>query len=105
MVIAGSLALAVRNVTVFWVLGMIIGLCVGPVQASSRSLMVRLAPPAIMTQLFGLYAFSGKITSFICPLLLAWFTVWSGSQRVGMSVIMLFLLVGAGLLVRVKYTK
>ncbi|GGY60582.1 MFS transporter [Marinobacter zhanjiangensis] len=78
----------------FWVFGMTLGIFVGPLQSASRSYMARVAPPHLQTQMFGLFAFSGKATAFMGPLLVGWVTAVSGSQRWGMSTILAFLLVG-----------
>jgi len=78
--------------------GLVIGSVAGALQAASRTLLVRLAAPAQMTEAFGLYALSGKMTSFLCPLAVGALTAWSGSQRVGMSVLVLFFAAGAALL-------
>ena len=45
-------------------IGLFIGLAAGPVQAAARTLLVRLAPADEITQFFGLFALSGKVTSF-----------------------------------------
>jgi UMF1 family MFS transporter len=79
---------------IFLAFAIVVGLVSAPVQASSRSLLARLAPPDKITQYFGLFAFSGKVTAFAAPFLVASLTALSGSQRVGMSAIALFLLVG-----------
>ena len=45
-------------------------------------------------EFFGFFAFSGKATAFVGPLLLGVLTVVFESQRVGISVIFLFFLLG-----------
>jgi UMF1 family MFS transporter len=91
--------LLVESITLFWIFGLAVGIFVGPVQASSRSYLARVAPAQIRGEMFGLFALSGKLTSFIGPLLVGWLTLASGSQRVGMSsVIVLFVLGLAGML-------
>ena len=94
----GALILLVTSKTWFIVLGCAIGVFMGPAQAASRSLMARLAPAEIRTELFGLYALSGKATAFIGPALVGWVTVWAHSQRAGMATILGFFLVGLILL-------
>ncbi len=89
----------------FWILGMGLSLCVGPVQAASRSLLVHIAPAHMVTEMFGLFAFSGKATSFIGPWLVGTFTLLFNSQRVGMSVVMFFFFIGGALLSTVKITR
>ena len=73
-----------------------------PVQAASRSLLTHLAPADRMTQFFGLFAFSGKVTSFMAPFLIAVVTRISGSQRIGMAIIAAFLIAGFLLLLPVR---
>jgi len=82
-------------------IGAIIGAVAGPLQASSRTLMARLAPPGKMTQSFGLFALSGKVTSFVGPLAVALVTWLSQSQRIGVSAIIAFFVAGTILIVRV----
>lgn len=82
----------------FWLVAGIFGLFVGPVQSASRSFLSRLAPEDLRTQFFGLYAFSGKATSFAGPLAAAALIQWSGSQRLGMSVIVVLFAAGLVLL-------
>lgn len=86
----------------FLAFAIIVGLVAAPVQAASRSLLARLAPEEKMTQFFGLFAFSGKVTAFLAPLLVAFFTQYSGSQRIGMSAVLAFLIVGAVLMLFVR---
>ena len=104
----GSSALAILVVdgaTAFWVWGMILGIFVGPLQSASRSHLARVAPPHLQTQMFGLFAFSGKATAFAGPLLVGWVTALTGSQRWGMSTILVFLLVGFVLMLKVPSTE
>jgi UMF1 family MFS transporter len=67
MILCGIGVLLVQSKTWFWILGMGLSLGVGPVQAASRSLLIRISPSELITELFGLYNFSGKATSFIGP--------------------------------------
>lgn len=87
---------------VFWTFGLLAGTFVGPVQASSRSFLARASPEALRNQMFGLYALAGKATAFLGPLAVGWTTEWTGSQRLGMSTILAFLLSGLALMVGVK---
>lgn len=85
-------------------LGLLIGLVAGPLQASSRSLLARIAPPARIGEFFGLFALAGKVTSFMGPTLVALATSLFASQRAGLAVLIGFFLTGAWLIagVRVK---
>ena len=75
--------------------GLLIGLAFGPVQASSRSYMARSVTAAEAGRYFGLYALAGRATSFAAPFAVATVTALSGSPRLGMAAIILFL--GAGM--------
>lgn len=99
---AGSRMFSAPGELVFLAFAMLVGVVAAPVQAASRSLLAHLAPPDKMTQFFGLFAFSGKVTAFMAPLLIAVVTSTFGSQRAGMSVIALFLIVGFLIMLSVR---
>ncbi|HEY7669417.1 MAG TPA: MFS transporter [Hyphomicrobium sp.] len=99
---AGSAPFSSIGEQVFLAFAMVVGLVSAPVQASSRSLLARLAPPEKITQFFGLFAFSGKVTAFLAPFLVATVTAATGSQRLGMSAIALFLITGVVLMLPVR---
>ena len=86
----------------FLAFAVIVGLVAAPAQAASRSLLARLAPPEKMTQFFGLFAFSGKVTAFLAPFLVAFVTQQSGSQRIGMAAVLAFLMTGVVMMLFVK---
>lgn len=86
----------------YLVLGCMIGMAGGPLQAASRTLLIRMAPKDRITQYFGLFALTGKITSFVGPLLIGIVTAVTMSQRAGMAVLVLFFVAGLVLLGRVQ---
>ena len=102
LLLCSSLILLVQDKLLFYLLGSAIGIFVGPTQAASRSLMARLAPPAQRSELFGLYALSGKATAFLGPALVGWITLAADSQRVGMASILGFFLIGLLVLLPLK---
>lgn len=85
------------------VFGCLIGLAFGPVQGSSRSYMARSVHPDDAGRYFGLYALSGRATSFAAPALVAIVTDISGSPRLGISTVAIFLVVGAIILATTPY--
>ncbi|MFC7395660.1 MFS transporter [Chelatococcus sp. GCM10030263] len=87
---------------VYVALGLAIGLVAGPLQASSRSLLVRLAPPERAGQFFGFFALSGKVTSFLGPTLVALATQLFASQGAGLAVLIGFFALGGFLIAGVK---
>jgi UMF1 family MFS transporter len=86
----------------YLVLGCLIGMAGGPLQAASRTLLVRLAPKDRIAQYFGLFALTGKVTSFVGPLLIGAITAITASQKAGMAVLVVFFVAGLALLTRVK---
>ena len=86
----------------YLVLGCLIGAAGGPLQAASRSLLIRIAPGDRIAQYFGLFALTGKVTSFIGPLLIGIITALTQSQKAGMAVLVLFFVAGLTLLSRVR---
>lgn len=101
LAVSAAAILLVESVQGFWAFGMLLGIFVGPVQASSRSYLARVAPEHLRNQMFGLFAFSGKATAFAGPILVAWVTAATGSQRWGMSTILVFFVVGFMLMLTV----
>jgi MFS transporter, UMF1 family len=85
---------------------LMLGCCIGavgaPLQAASRSLLIRLAPRDRIAQYFGLFALTGKVTSFVGPLLIGVVTAVTASQKAGMAVLVPFFVTGLALLARVK---
>ena len=77
-----------------WVAGILAGIFSGPNQSATRSLMARFVPASQENEFFGFFAFSGKATSFLGPLLFGWMTLWFQSQRAGVLLITLFFVVG-----------
>lgn len=102
LIIPVTAILFVEDIFWFWIWGLMLGVFFGPVQAASRTLMGRLAPEDKRTEMFGLFAFSGKATAFIGPKLLGWVTVLFASQRIGMSVVLVLLAFGFLLMLRVQ---
>ncbi len=85
-----------------YVIGAIIGAAGGVIQSASRTMMVRQANPARMTEAFGLYALAGKATSFLAPLLIGVTTYATGSQQLGVSPVIGLFLLGSVLLLWVN---
>jgi len=102
LIVLSTAVLIVDGKALFWVFALPLGLFVGPTQSASRSLMARMAPADMRTEMFGLFALSGKATAFMGPALLGWVTVTMDSQRWGMATILVFFVVGLWLMRSVK---
>lgn len=87
---------------VFLLFGIMLGVCGGPAQAASRTMVSRLVPPDMVTEFYGLYALSGKATAFLAPFCIAVVTGAFNSQRAGISVILVFLVLGFLLMLPVR---
>jgi UMF1 family MFS transporter len=70
------------------------GAFVGPVLASSRTMVARIAPTTMMSEVYGLYTLTGKATAFMAPFLVALITQVTNNQRAGFAVILVFLVLG-----------
>jgi len=86
----------------YLVLGCLIGAAGGPLQAASRTLLIHMAPKDRVAQYFGLFALTGKVTSFVGPLLIGIITAVTESQKAGMAVLVVFFVAGLALLARVR---
>ncbi|HLN09763.1 MAG TPA: MFS transporter [Xanthobacteraceae bacterium] len=100
--VAGGGLFAAAAERAYVVIGLAIGLVVGPLQASSRTLLARLAPLDRLNQFFGLFALSGRVTSFVAPFVVAEVTRVTASQKAGMAVLILFFIAGMLVLARVR---
>ena len=87
---------------VFFFCGAILGGAGGALQAASRTMMACHTTPDRATEAFGLYALSGKVTSFLAPGAIALATAATGSQRAGMAPLIVIFLIGLALLAFVK---
>ncbi len=86
----------------FWIGGLVLCCFVGPAQSASRSMLGRLAPVSREGELFGLYATTGRVATFLAPALFALFIQVSGDQSFGILGIVLVLAVGLVLLIPVR---
>ena len=83
--------------------GVLVGFAFGPVQASSRSWLARSITPDEAGRYFGIYALSGRATSFMATLGFSLVTYATGSARAGMATLIVFLLAGLLLLAITPY--
>lgn len=83
--------------------GLFTGLAFGPVQASSRSYLARSIEPEESGRYFGIYALTGRITSFMATAAFSIVTAASGSAYWGMATLSLFFVIGLFLLLGTPY--
>jgi UMF1 family MFS transporter len=87
---------------VFFLCATLLGLGMGTMQAASRTLVARLSPPDMVGEFFGIFALSGRATTFLAPLLIGITTAAFATQRVAAVVILVFLAAGFVLLWKVQ---
>lgn len=103
--VAGVPILFIESQTLFISFALALGIFVGPAQAASRTLMARLSPPDMETEFFGLYALTGRAVSILGPFFFARATEMFDSQRVGMSTIIFWFVLGGLVLLGVREPK
>ncbi len=103
LLVAGTIVAFLNGPSAFWIFGLILCLFVGPAQSASRTYLARLIPPGRESEIFGLYATTGRAVSFLSASLWAVFTGVTGSQKAGVWGILLVL--AAGLLLMIPLAK
>lgn len=94
LIIAGIIGIRADTVRGFWIAATLIGLMMGPNQSASRSLLARMVPDQKQTEFFGLFAFSGKLSSLLGPLVYASVVAATGDHKLAMSSIIGFFAIG-----------
>ena len=83
---------------VFMAFVLLLGFCMGPMQAASRTMVGRLAPPGMAGEFYGLFALSGRATAWMAPLFIGIVTAAVHSNRLGVACVLFFLVLGFWLL-------
>ena len=104
LIISSSIILFVKSQLFFLIFAAINGFFIGPIQSASRVFITKSIDENNQASGFGLFALSGKLTSFIGPLLVSTITYISSSQRIGFSSAIILLLIGLLILLKVKKT-
>jgi len=87
---------------VFMGFALLLGFCMGPMQAASRTMIGRIAPEGMTGEFFGLFALSGRATAWMGPLAIGIVTTATQSNRLGVACVLIFLVLGFILLWRVR---
>ncbi len=98
---AATLGATAPSRTAFWIAAVGIGLMVGPNQAASRSLLGVFVPEDKHGEFFGFFAFSGKLASIAGPFTYGAVVGATGSHRAAMASVIVFFVIGLGLLLLV----
>ena len=101
LIVAVLLAWFAEDLPMFWAAAILLGLMVGPNQAASRALLGSFVPRSKQGELFGFYAFSGRLASVLGPLSYGLILGATGSHRWAIASIIVFFIAGLALLARV----
>ena len=102
LIISSTIILFIQSNIFFLIFASINGLFIGPIQSASRVFVTKSIDENNQASGFGLFALSGKLTSFIGPLLVSTITYISNSQRIGFSAAIFLLFIGLLILLKVK---
>ena len=102
LIVSSAIILFIKAKIFFLIFASINGLFIGPIQSASRVFITKSIDINNQASGFGLFALSGKLTSFIGPLLVSTITYISNSQRIGFSSAIFLLLLGLVILLKVK---
>jgi UMF1 family MFS transporter len=91
----------IQNSLHFWILAFLVATVQGGAQGLSRSLFGRLAPKAKTAEFFGFYDVSSKFSGIVGPAIFGVVGQLTGSSRLSIVSLVMFFLIGAGLLLRV----
>lgn len=98
-----TLAYFVQSKPQFFAIAVLAGSGLGAIQAASRAFMASLIPEGKEAEFFGLYALCGKSASIIGPLVFGMVShLTAGNQRLSVLSVIVFYVVGALLLARVR---
>lgn len=101
LIIAAIMGVTTKTAGGFAVAAGLIGLMMGPNQSASRSLLSKLVPGEKQSEFFGLYSFSGKMSSMLGPLAYGTIVARTGNHQLAMGSIIVFFVVGGLLLLTV----
>lgn len=101
LAISSLVAVVTSSIFTFWIAGACLGFFIGPVQSCTRVLVSKAIDKEEMrSRIFGLFMLSGKATSFVGPFLYGVFVTIFETSRAGMSVALIFLIIGLLLLAK-----
>ena len=86
----------------YYLVGLLAGIAIGSSQSSSRVMLARLTPKKRVSEFFGFYSFTGKLTSILGPVVYGQIAYLTGSQRYSILSVLCFFVVGGLLLLSVK---
>ncbi|WP_026677741.1 MFS transporter [Fictibacillus gelatini] len=110
LVVALSIAVFSTSASFFWISGALYGISLGAMWVTTRTMIIELTPEKKRGQIFGLFAFSGKISAVIGPLLYGTITLVLAdygaiASRAALGSLLLLVMIGMVILLKVPYKK
>ena len=102
LILSSTTIIFTFSTSTFFFLAAINGLFIGPIQSASRVVITSILNKNNQGKGFGLFATSGKLTSFIGPLAVSTLTFLTESQRIGFSAAIILLFTGLIILLQIK---
>ena len=90
LLVLSSFLFFTKSVTFFWVIALLIGFFVGPIQASSRAFLSKRLRANDQLSIFSFYSIIGNVCAVLGPLLVGMIIESSESIRLGILVIPAF---------------
>ena len=92
LLICSLLLFFIKSILLFWLLALTIGFFIGPIQASSRSVITKEIDSSNQLSAFALFSIFGNICAILGPFLVGLVIDLTSSIRLGLLVIPIFLL-------------
>ncbi|MBO0997122.1 MFS transporter [Bacillus sp. SD075] len=107
LLVALFIAVFAQTALWFWVAGSMFGISLGSMWVTSRTYIIELTPDEKRGQFFGLFAFSGKVSSIIGPLLygtitLVFHDLGTLASRMALGSLIIMVVIGLGFLLKMK---
>jgi UMF1 family MFS transporter len=107
LLVALFIAVFAQTALWFWVAGSMFGISLGSMWVTSRTYIIELTPDEKRGQFFGLFAFSGKVSSIIGPLLYGTITLifhdlGTLASRMALGSLIIMAIIGLGFLLKLK---
>ena len=108
MIVSLFVAVFAYDQWMFWIAGSMFGVSLGSMWVTSRTLIIELSPEDKRGQFFGLFAFSGKVSSIIGPVLYGTITYQLQdygplASRIALSTLIVMTVIGLSIHLRLKH--
>ena len=103
--IISLIILFINEKNIFTILAIMLSAFFGPIQSASRVYYSKKIPDEKKYEFFGFYSFSGKVTSFIGPVIFGSVSYIFSSPKIGMASLLILFILGFIVLINVENDK